>query len=52
MRRLPVLLCVLALAGCSGDLDEVRQWLEPERKDAKPTVTPLLPPKKFLPHPY
>jgi type IV pilus assembly protein PilP len=52
MRRLPVLLCVLALAGCSGDLDEVRQWMEQERKDAKPTVTPLLPPKKFLPQPY
>jgi type IV pilus assembly protein PilP len=40
------------LAGCSGDLDEVRQWMEQERKDAKPTVTPLLPPKKFLPQPY
>lgn len=52
MRRLPVLLCALALAGCSGDLDEVRQWMEQERKDAKPTVTPLLPPKKFLPQPY
>jgi type IV pilus assembly protein PilP len=52
MRRLPVFLCVLVLAGCSGDLDEVRQWMEQERKDAKPTVTPLLPPKKFLPQPY
>jgi type IV pilus assembly protein PilP len=45
-------LCVVALAGCSGDIDEVRQWMEQERKDAKPTVTPLLPPKKFLPQPY
>ena len=26
--------------------------MEQERKDAKPTVTPLLPPKKFLPQPY
>jgi type IV pilus assembly protein PilP len=52
MRRLPMFLCVVALAGCSGDIDEVRQWMEQERKDAKPTVTPLLPPKKFLPQPY
>ncbi|MFG6432354.1 pilus assembly protein PilP [Roseateles sp. LYH14W] len=43
---------LLALAGCSGDQDELRQWMEQQRKDAKPSVTPLLPPKKFLPQPY
>jgi type IV pilus assembly protein PilP len=42
----------LALSGCGSDLDELRQWMEQERKEAKPTVTPLLPPKKFLPQPY
>ena len=42
----------LALAGCSGDIDELRQWTEQQRKEAKPSVTPLLPPKKFLPQPY
>lgn len=42
----------LLLAGCGSDLDELRQWMEQERKDAKATVTPLLPPKKFLPQPY
>jgi len=41
-----------ALAGCSGDIDELRQWMEQQRKEAKPSVTPLLPPKKFLPQPY
>ena len=40
------------LAGCGGDSDELRQWMEQQRKEAKPTVTPLLPPKKFLPQPY
>ena len=40
------------LAGCGGDFDELRQWMEQERKNAKATVTPLLPPKKFLPQPY
>ena len=41
-----------ALAGCSGNTDEVGQWMEQQRKEAKPSVTPLLPPKKFLPQPY
>lgn len=52
MKRLALCLMVLTLAGCSNDENELRQWMEQERKDAKPTVTPLLPPKKFLPHPY
>ena len=40
------------LVGCGSDSDELRQWMEQQRKEAKPTVTPLLPPKKFLPQPY
>ena len=52
MRRLLIPLVALTLAGCSSDLDELRQWMDQERKEAKPTVTPLLPPKKFLPQPY
>lgn len=43
---------LLLLAGCSSDMDELRQWMEQQRKEIKPTVTPLLPPKKFLPQPY
>ena len=53
MKRLLVsFTSVAALAGCGGDMDELRQWMEQQRKDAKPSVTPLLPPKKFLPQPY
>ena len=53
MRRvlIPVGAAML-LAGCGSDTDELRQWMEQQRKEAKPTVTPLLPPKKFLPQPY
>ncbi|PTT78865.1 pilus assembly protein PilP, partial [Pelomonas sp. HMWF004] len=51
-RQLIPLMAVALLAGCGGDMDELRQWMEQERKEAKPTVTPLLPPKKFLPQPY
>ncbi|NCT83727.1 MAG: pilus assembly protein PilP [Comamonadaceae bacterium] len=51
-RLLTPLLGALLLAGCGSDIDELRQWMEQQRKEAKPTVTPLLPPKKFLPQPY
>ncbi|XHS80049.1 pilus assembly protein PilP [Burkholderiaceae bacterium UC74_6] len=40
------------LAGCSSDADELHQWMEQQRRDARPTVKPLEPPKKFLPEPY
>lgn len=53
MRRLMISVSLLSLlAGCGGDQDELSQWMEQQRREAKPTVTPLLPPKKFLPQPY
>ncbi|MBY0365538.1 MAG: pilus assembly protein PilP [Roseateles sp.] len=52
MRPLLISLTLLGLAGCSGDIDELRVWMDQQRKEAKPSVTPLLPPKKFLPQPY
>jgi len=51
-RAWPLLVLPLALAGCGSDIDELRQWMDQQRKEARPTVTPLLPPKKFLPQPY
>ena len=53
MKRLLMLSSAsVLLVGCGGDIDELRQWMEQQRKEAKATVTPLLPPKKFLPQPY
>lgn len=53
MRLLLISVAALSLlAGCGGDTEELHQWMEQQRKEAKPTVTPLLPPKKFLPQPY
>jgi len=51
-RQLICMAALTALAGCGSDRDELRQWMEQQRKEAKPSVTPLLPPKKFLPQPY
>jgi type IV pilus assembly protein PilP len=40
------------LAGCSGDHDELLAWMEQQRREAKPSVQPLAPPKRFDPQPY
>ena len=41
-----------ALAGCSADQTELRDWMEQKRREIKPNVAPLQPPKKFDPQPY
>ncbi len=40
------------LAGCSEDQDELQQWMEQQKREARPSVEPLLPPKKFNPQAY
>lgn len=46
------LIATAALAGCGADLDELQQWMEQQRREVKPNVPPLQPPKKFDPQPY
>jgi type IV pilus assembly protein PilP len=46
------LLSVAILAGCGAGLDELQQWMEQQRREVKPNVSPLQPPKKFDPQPY
>ena len=41
-----------SLAGCAGDVEELQLWTEAKRREAKPNVPKLLPPKKFDPEPY
>lgn len=40
------------LAACGADHDELREWMEQQRREVKPNVTPLQAPKKFDPQPY
>jgi type IV pilus assembly protein PilP len=42
----------VALLGCSGEQDELQQWMEQQKREVKPSVQPLSPPKKFDPQPY
>ena len=46
------LIGTLLLTGCSDDNDQLRQWMEQQRREVKPNVTPLQAPKKFDPQPY
>jgi type IV pilus assembly protein PilP len=40
------------LAGCGAELPELQSWMEQQRREAKPNVAPLAPPRKFDPQPY
>ena len=43
---------LLVLAGCGAEQEELNQWMEQQRREVKPSVTPLTPPKKFSPQAY
>ena len=43
---------VLWLAGCGAQHDELQAWMEQQRREVKPNVQPLTPPKRFDPEPY
>ncbi|WP_416222151.1 pilus assembly protein PilP [Sphaerotilus sp.] len=42
----------LTLTGCSDPHEELQAWMDEQRRDAKPRVSPLVPPRKFDPQPY
>lgn len=51
-RVLPVVAVLLALAACNAEQEELQSWMDQQRREVKPNVTPLSPPKKFDPEPY
>lgn len=52
LRCLSASLAVCLLAACSGEQEELQQWMEQQRREVKPSVQPISPPKKFNPQPY
>lgn len=51
--RVALAVCTLgALAACGGESDELQAWMEQQRREVRPNVTPLSPPKRFDPQPY
>jgi type IV pilus assembly protein PilP len=47
-----VLIAATALSACTGEQEELQQWMEQQKREVKPSVQPLSPPKKFDPQPY
>lgn len=45
-------LLLSVLGACSGEQEELTQWMEQQRREVKPNVAPLSPPKKFNPQAY
>ncbi len=43
---------LLLLSACTGEQEELAQWTEQQRREVKPSVLPLSPPKKFNPQAY
>jgi len=53
MRRVvPAAVVAALLSGCSGDTQELQAWMDQQRREVRPTMQPLAPPKKFDPAPY
>ena len=47
-----VLVTAVMLSACGANTEELQVWMEQQRREAKPSVSPLQPPKKFDPQPY
>lgn len=45
-------LTAVLLSGCESSQDELQAWMEQQKREVRPNVTPLEPPKKFDPQPY
>ena len=47
-----LVLAATALTACGDAQEELQGWMDQQRREVKPNVTPLSPPKKFDPQPY
>ena len=52
VRPAMAIMALTVLAGCGAEQQELTQWMEQQRREVKPNVTPLSPPKKFTPQSY
>ncbi len=52
VRPAMAVMALALLAGCGAEQEELTQWMEQQRREVKPNVTPLTPPKKFSPQAY
>lgn len=50
--RLALIAAAVGLSGCGAGVEEVQAWMDQQRREVKPGVSPLSPPRKFEPEPY
>ena len=43
---------LVSVAGCGSEQGELTQWMDQQKREVKPNVQPMSPPKKFNPQPY
>jgi type IV pilus assembly protein PilP len=51
-RALSAAAAALMLSACGAELGELQSWMEQQRREVKPNVQPLSPPRKYDPQPY
>ena len=42
----------LILSACSGEQEELQSWMDQQKREVRPNIAPLSPPKRFDPQPY
>jgi type IV pilus assembly protein PilP len=52
LRAALALVPVLLLAACAAEQEEMQGWMEQQRREVKPSIQALTPPKQFDPAPY
>lgn len=50
--RVGLLIVATIITGCSTDQEELQGWMEQQKREVRPNVQPLTPPKKFVPETY
>ena len=45
-------IAAFVLVGCGGEQEELTQWMDQQKREVKPSVQPIVAPKKFTPQPY
>ncbi|WP_295642897.1 pilus assembly protein PilP [uncultured Methylibium sp.] len=51
-RLLPVLSVSLLVAACGTEQEELRVWMDQQKREVRPNIAPLSPPKRFDPQAY
>ena len=52
VRTVCAVLVMAALGGCGAQQEELQAWMDQQRREVRPNVPPLTPPKRFDPQPY